>query len=58
MCEVLQGSQLDDLTFPLPETYFCHILALKACVCYFLSNFYFSLNDSPSKTMKNDFYFM
>ena len=25
----------------------------KACVCYFLSNFYFSPNDSPSKTMKN-----
>ena len=26
-----------------------------ACVHYFLSNFYFSPNDSPSKTMKNDF---
>ena len=25
---------------------------LKACVCYFLSNFYFSPIDSPSKTMK------
>ena len=24
----------------------------KACVCYFLSNFYFSPNNSPSKTMK------
>ena len=31
-------------------------LSLKACVHYFLSNFYFSLNDSPSKTMKNVFY--
>ena len=31
---------------------------LKACVRYFLSNFYFSLNDSPSKTMKNVFYFI
>ena len=30
----------------------------KACVCYFLSNFYFSLNDSPSKTMKSVFYFI
>ena len=29
----------------------------KACVRYFLSNFYFSLNDSPSKTMKNVFIF-
>ena len=27
----------------------------KACVRYFLSNFYFSPNDSPSKTMKNVF---
>ena len=25
---------------------------VKACVGYFLSNFYFSPNDSPSKTMK------
>ena len=31
---------------------------LKACVHYFLSNFYFSPNDSPSKTMKNAFYFI
>ena len=31
---------------------------LKACVLYFLSNFYFSPNDSPSKTMKNAFYFI
>ena len=32
-------------------------LHVKACVHYFLSNFYFSSNDSPSKTMKNVFYF-
>ena len=31
---------------------------IKACVHYFLSNLYFSLNDSPSKTMKNVFYFI
>ena len=31
---------------------------LKACVCYFISIFYFSPNDSPSKTMKNNFYFI
>ena len=31
---------------------------IKACVCYFLSNFYFSPNDSPSKTMKNVLYFI
>ena len=28
---------------------------LKACVCYFLTNFYFSLNDSPSKNMEDVF---
>ena len=28
----------------------------KVCVRYFLSHFYFSLNDSPLKTMKNVFY--
>ena len=30
----------------------------KACVHYFLSNFCFSPNDSPLKTMKNVFYFI
>ena len=32
-------------------------LAMKACVRYFLSNFHFSPNDSPSKNMKNVFLF-
>ena len=31
---------------------------LKACVHYFLSNFYFSPNDSPLKAMKSAFYFI
>ena len=30
---------------------------IKVCVRYFLSEFYFSLNDSPSKTMKKRFLF-
>ena len=30
---------------------------LKACVHFFLSNFYFSPNDSSSKTVKNIFLF-
>ena len=34
------------------------VMNVKACVHYFLSNFYFSPNDSPSKTMKNVFYFI
>ena len=35
-----------------------YVSEFKACICYFLSNFYFSRNDSPSKTMKNVFYFI
>ena len=35
-----------------------HETLVKACVRYFLSNFYFSSNDSPLKTMKNIFYFI
>ena len=31
---------------------------LKACVRYFYQTFIFSPNDSPSKTMKNAFYFI
>ena len=31
------------------------IIFLKACVRYFLSNFYFPPNDSPSETIKNIF---
>ena len=31
---------------------------LKACVRYFLTTFYFSPNDSPSKTVKHVFYFI
>ena len=30
---------------------------VEAFVCYFLSNFYFSSNDSPSKTTTNAFFF-
>ena len=33
-------------------------LKLVSSVFYFLSNFYFSSNDRPSKTMKNVFYFI
>ena len=33
-------------------------MKLKACVRYFLSKFYFSLNDNPSKTMEDVFYFI
>ena len=36
----------------------CKLNIFKACVRYFLSIFYFSLSDRPSKTMKNVFYFI
>ena len=35
-----------------------HTHVLKACVCYFLTNVYFSLIDSTSKTMKDVIYFI
>ena len=37
---------------------YCCDKIFKACVLYFLSNFYLSQNDSPLKTMKNIFYFI
>ena len=41
------------------DTNLLHISkSIKACACYSLSNFYFSPSDSPSKTMKNVFYFI
>ena len=40
------------------EKHLCQNLSFKACVRYFLSSFYFSPNESPSKTMKNVFYFI
>ena len=33
-------------------------LIIQACVCYFHQILFFSPNDSPSKTMKNVFYFI
>ena len=38
--------------------FFWQFIVFKACVCYFLSKFYLSPNDSPSKNMKNVFYFI
>ena len=49
----------NDITNALPRSADSNgLLIVKACVRYFLSNFYFSPNDSPSKTMKNVFYFI
>ena len=50
-CLVPQIAHFEILLF-LAEVIF------KACVCYFLSNFHFSQNVSPSKTMKNVFSFI
>ena len=52
----------DDLKLKLEEAKTpsnCTFLQTKAYVRYFLPNFNFFLpNDSPSKTMKNVFYFI
>ena len=49
------------LSYAVPKTVkrssICQCI-IKACARYFLSNFSFSPNDSPSKTMKNVFYFI
>ena len=39
----------------MTDNYTGHFTACARC---FLSNFYFSPNDSPSKTLKDAFYFM
>ena len=39
-------------TTVLNKRFRCFLTTLRACVRYFLSNFYFSLNDRPSRTMK------
>ena len=55
-CGIFQGDSLSPLPFCL--TLIRLTAERKACIRYFLSNFYFSPNDSPSKTMKNVFYFI
>ena len=42
----------------LITTFALHLDSFKTCIRYFLSNFSFSPNNSPSKTMKNVFYFI
>ena len=43
---------VDDIDCYLPKNTVANI---KACVCYFFKIFYFSPNESPSKTMKTCF---
>ena len=43
---------------PKARQYFLHWKPFKACVRYFLWNFYFSPNNSPLKTTKDVFYFI
>ena len=50
---VLNMGPLDWESSTLTTSHTC-----KACVCCFLPNFYFQVNDSPSKTMKNSFCFI
>ena len=53
-----QKTRLDHLYRVKRKEYKRAVEELKACVRYFLLNFYFSPNDSPLKTMKNIFYFI
>ena len=50
--KILQALLTTILSIPVNKT------AVKSCVCHFLTNFYFSPNDSSSKTMKDVFYFI
>ena len=47
-----------EVKFKCFTTGVCLCFMFKACVCYFESNFCFSSNDSPSKTLKDVFYFI
>ena len=49
-----QSATFTSFSEPIPAI--SHLL--KACVRYFVSNFYFSPSNNPSKTMKNVFYFI
>ena len=53
-----QETRLDHLYRVKRKEYKRAVEELKACVRYFLLNFYFSPNDSPLKIMKNIFYFI
>ena len=48
----------DDRSVSVADYQWLTVIVFKAGVCYFLSNFYFSPNDSPSETMTNIFYFI
>ena len=52
------SSNIDEVLSINPSANVFVFRDFKACVCYFLSNFYFSQNDSPSKTLKDVFYFI
>ena len=44
-----------DICICIHNVWLFNNIIIKACVRYFLSNFYFSPNDIPSKAMKNVF---
>ena len=59
LCKFMCSSKHDKLVEEVELTHanptYAHI---KACVRYFYQIFIYSPNDSPSKTMKNAFYFI
>ena len=58
MLQLLQTMYIQIFALPQKRSYPASIYRFKACVHYVLSKFYFSLNDCPSKTMKNILYFI
>ena len=50
--------QLHSLFISITFISIYRLTMFKACVRYFSTNFYLSPNDSPSKTMKDVFYFI
>ena len=61
-CKGIWAGKMQKVQMGLQKAVYCKLFTksehlhdyyiFKACVCYFLSNFYFSPNDIPSKTMK------
>ena len=61
-CKGIWAGKMQKVQIRLQKAVYCKLFTkgehlhdyyiFKACVCYFLSNFYFSPNDIPSKTMK------
>ena len=57
-CQIIGLSPISSTGNNLFQLMVMYPIILQVGVHYFSSNFYFQPNDSPSKTMKNVFYFI